>query len=92
MGKLPIPSKAEVAAPFQSKEAFISLLKAPRGNEGHNTVGDSRWSNKDLEPTPVEDRTWTWFNLPLYWFSNQFSIVGWNTGSALITVGLVSRF
>lgn len=30
------------------------------------------------------------FNLPLYWLSNQFSLVGWNTGSALVTVGLVS--
>lgn len=30
------------------------------------------------------------YNLPLYWFSNQFSLVGWNTGSALVTVGLVS--
>jgi hypothetical protein len=30
------------------------------------------------------------YNLPLYWFSNQFSLVGWNTGSALVTIGLVS--
>jgi NCS1 family nucleobase:cation symporter-1 len=28
--------------------------------------------------------------LPLYWLSNQFSLVGWNTGSALVAVGLVS--
>ncbi|KAG9950056.1 allantoin, partial [Aureobasidium melanogenum] len=88
MGKLSMPSKAEMAAPFQSKEAFIDFLKAPEGNEGHAVVGDSRWSNKDLAPTPVKDRTWTWYNLPLYWFSSQFSIVGWNTGSSLVTVGL----
>ncbi|KAH0265858.1 hypothetical protein KCU91_g11167, partial [Aureobasidium melanogenum] len=73
MGKLSMPSKAEMAAPFQSKEAFIDFLKAPEGNEGHAVVGDSRWSNKDLAPTPVKDRTWTWYNLPLYWFSSQFS-------------------
>lgn len=30
------------------------------------------------------------YNLPLYWFSNQFSLTGWNTGSSLIAVGLVS--
>jgi hypothetical protein len=30
------------------------------------------------------------YNLPLYWLSNQFSLVGWNTGSALVAVGLVS--
>lgn len=60
MDKLLIPSKAEMAAPFQSKEAFLDLLKAPEGNEGHTPVGDSRWSNKDLAPTPAKDRTWTW--------------------------------
>ncbi|KAK6001431.1 hypothetical protein QM012_002762 [Aureobasidium pullulans] len=88
MGRFSIPSKAEIAAPFQSKEAFVDFLRAPEGNEDHAPVGDSRWSNKDLAPTPVKDRTWTWYNLPLYWFSSQFSIVGWNTGSSLVTVGL----
>jgi NCS1 family nucleobase:cation symporter-1 len=60
MGKFELPNKHELAAPFQSKEAFIGFLKAPRGNEGHTTIGDARWSNKDLEPTPEEQRTWTW--------------------------------
>ncbi|CAD0084346.1 unnamed protein product, partial [Aureobasidium vineae] len=86
MGKLSIPSKAEIAAPFQSREASVEFLRAPESNEGHTTVGDPRWTNKDLAPPPLEDRTWTC--LPLYWFSTQFSIVGWNTGSALVTAGL----
>ncbi|KAF2213850.1 hypothetical protein CERZMDRAFT_83291 [Cercospora zeae-maydis SCOH1-5] len=88
MGKIRLPTRAEMAAPFQSRRAFVQFLRAPEGNEGHATVGDAKWSNKDLEPTPIEQRTWTWYNLPLYWFSNQFSIVGWNTGSSLITIGL----
>jgi NCS1 family nucleobase:cation symporter-1 len=49
-----------MAAHFRSKEAFIDLLKAPQGNEGHVAVGDAKWSNKDLEPTPEEHRIWTW--------------------------------
>jgi NCS1 family nucleobase:cation symporter-1 len=60
MGKLNMPSKHGMAVPFQSKEAFVDFLRAPQGNEGHATVGDTRWSNKDLEPTPEEHRTWTW--------------------------------
>lgn len=60
MGKLSIPSKAEIAAPFKSKEAFFDFLRAPEGSEDRPAVGDSRWSNKDLAPTPIEDRTWTW--------------------------------
>lgn len=89
MGKFEMPTKRRMAAPFQSKEAFVDFLRAPRVNDGHVPIGDERWSNKDLEPTPVEQRTWTWYSLPLYWFSNKFSLVGWNTGSSLVAVGLV---
>ncbi|PVH95088.1 hypothetical protein DM02DRAFT_732080 [Periconia macrospinosa] len=83
-----IPTKQKLTAPFKSKEAFVQFARTEQGVEGQTTIGDARWSNKDLEPTPEADRTWTWYNLPLYWFSNQFSLVGWNTGSALVTVGL----
>ncbi|KAI0167387.1 permease for cytosine/purines, uracil, thiamine, allantoin-domain-containing protein [Pestalotiopsis sp. NC0098] len=48
----------------------------------------SRWTNRDLEPTPPEERTWTWYNLPLYWFSTAFGTAGWNVASSLIAVGL----
>lgn len=89
MGRFELPTRRQMTAPFQSRAAFVDFIKSPHSNDGHVPIGDERWSNKDLEPTPVEQRTWTWFNLPLYWFSNQFSLVGWNTGSALVTVGLV---
>ncbi|RAR07678.1 amidase signature enzyme [Stemphylium lycopersici] len=88
MGRFELPTRRQMTAPFQSRAAFVDFIKSPHSNDGHVPIGDERWSNKDLEPTPVEQRTWTWFNLPLYWFSNQFSLVGWNTGSALVTVGL----
>lgn len=55
-----LPTREQLKAPFESKEAFIDYIRAPQSVEGHNTVGDSRWSNKDLEPTPLEHRTWTW--------------------------------
>lgn len=89
MGKFEMSTKRRMVAPFQSKEAFVDFLRAPRVNDGHIPIGDEKWSNKDLEPTPVEQRTWTWYSLPLYWFSNKFSLVGWNTGSSLVAVGLV---
>jgi NCS1 family nucleobase:cation symporter-1 len=62
MGKFDLPTRHGMTAPFRSKEAFLDFVKAPQGNEGHGTVGDPRWSNKDLEPTPEEHRTWTWYN------------------------------
>ncbi|KAF5591189.1 uracil permease [Fusarium pseudoanthophilum] len=83
-----IPSRSELTAPFRSKEAFVNFVKTSDTADGQMRVGNERWSNKDLEPTPPEHRNWTWYNLPLYWFSNQFSLTGWNTGSSLIAVGL----
>ncbi|KAK2035530.1 NCS1 nucleoside transporter [Colletotrichum zoysiae] len=88
MARIRMPSKAEMAAPFQSRHAFAEWVKAPETHEGRAQIGDARWSNKDLEPTPPEQRTWTWYNLPLYWFSNMFGTTGWNVASSLIAVGL----
>ncbi|KAF6825197.1 NCS1 allantoin transporter (NCS1 nucleoside transporter) [Colletotrichum plurivorum] len=88
MARFSMPSRAEMAAPFQSGETFKDWIKAPEAPEGQTRIGDSRWSNKDLEPTPPEQRTWTWYNLPLYWFSNMFGTTGWNVASSLVAVGL----
>lgn len=63
--KMRKPTREDIAAPFQSKEAFVNFLKAPQEIEGHASVGDARWSNKDLEPTPPEHRTWTWYEIQL---------------------------
>lgn len=90
MARIRIPTKAEMTAPFQSRAAFKEWAKASEAPDGRARIGDSRWSNKDLEPTPPEQRTWTWYNLPLYWFSNMFGTTGWNVASSLIAVGLVS--
>ncbi|KAE9582353.1 hypothetical protein CGMCC3_g1675 [Colletotrichum fructicola] len=88
MARVLIPSRAEIAAPFQSRAAFREWAKAPEAPDGQARIGDSRWSNKDLEPTPPHQRTWTWYNLPLYWFSNMFGTTGWNVASSLVAVGL----
>ncbi|ROV99099.1 hypothetical protein VMCG_06603 [Cytospora schulzeri] len=84
-----LPSRAAVQAPFSSKEAFIDFLKAPPAPDGKPGLGSgTKWSNRDLEPTPPEERTWTWYNMPLFWLSNMFGIAGWNVASSLIAVGL----
>jgi NCS1 family nucleobase:cation symporter-1 len=60
MGKFKLPTGHRLSAPFHSKETFVDFLRSPQGHEGRPAIGDERWSNKDLEPTPVEQRTWTW--------------------------------
>ncbi|PSN69372.1 NCS1 nucleoside transporter [Corynespora cassiicola Philippines] len=82
------PSASKLTAPFRSKEAFLDALKTTNSDGEHLTVGNPKWSNKDLEPTPPEERTWTWYNLPLYWGSTAFGTAGWNVAASLIAVGL----
>ncbi|EMC93885.1 hypothetical protein BAUCODRAFT_93813 [Baudoinia panamericana UAMH 10762] len=84
-----MPTMEGLKASFRSRDAFVEFLRAPQeavGSEG--MVGNSKWSNKDLEPTAVEQRTWSWYNLPLFWFTNMFGTTGWTAASSLIAVGL----
>ncbi len=74
-----------VTAPFQSKAALLKFIRTDEV-EG---VPDSRWTNKDLEPTPPEQRHWHWYNLPLYWMTTAFGTAGWNLAASLIATGLV---
>jgi hypothetical protein len=39
MGKLEMPTKRQMTAPFQSKEALVDFLRAPRVNDGHTPIG-----------------------------------------------------
>jgi NCS1 family nucleobase:cation symporter-1 len=39
----------------------MNFIRAPKGAKINATVGNSRWTNKDLEPTPPEYRNWTWY-------------------------------
>ncbi|ORY01751.1 NCS1 nucleoside transporter [Clohesyomyces aquaticus] len=75
-------------AKCESKEEFFEFLKTRDSRSQIATLGDPRLSNKDLDPTPPGDRTWTWYNLPLYWGSTAFGTAGWNAAASLIAVGL----
>jgi NCS1 family nucleobase:cation symporter-1 len=55
-----IPSKAQLSSAFQSKDSFLEFIRVPDAPAGQTTVGKGRWSNRDLEPTPMEERTWKW--------------------------------
>ncbi|KAM0817498.1 putative Allantoin permease [Seiridium cardinale] len=59
-----------------------------QGNSKKEAQPVSRWINRDLKPSPPEERNWTWYNLPLYWLSTAFGTAGWNVASSLIAVGL----
>ncbi|KAL4954532.1 permease for cytosine/purines, uracil, thiamine, allantoin-domain-containing protein [Aspergillus filifer] len=68
---------------------FINTIQTDAAPENHQALGKGRFSNRDLEPTYPEERTWTWYNLPLYWFSVAFGATGWNVAASLVATGLV---
>lgn len=41
-------------------------------------------SNKDLDPTNVENRTWKTYNFFLVWFQSSLNVTIWNSGASLI--------
>lgn len=77
-----LPTKAT----FSSKAALVAYLESPDAPDG---IGNgTRWTNKDLAPTPPEERTWTWVNMSLFWLSNMYGVAGWTVASSLVAVGL----
>ncbi|KAM3416520.1 hypothetical protein BST61_g8110 [Cercospora zeina] len=73
MARLKLPTKTALAAPFRSRKAFWEMPNGP------TKTSNPRPSNRELG------------NGIIYHYigsRNQFSIVGWNTGSSLITMGL----
>jgi hypothetical protein len=48
----------------------------------------SAWSNKDMDPVPVNMRTWTTFNYVTYWISDSANVATWALASSMLAVGL----
>ncbi|KAL5498160.1 hypothetical protein ACEPAH_2290 [Sanghuangporus vaninii] len=45
-------------------------------------------SNKDMDPVPPGQRTWTSLNFVLYWISTASNIAVWELASSMLAVGL----
>ncbi|KAF8586429.1 cytosine-purine permease [Ramaria rubella] len=48
----------------------------------------SHWSNKDLDPVPLEERKWGMFDYFTYWLSDAFNVPNWEISSSMLAVGL----
>ncbi|KAL1658767.1 permease for cytosine/purines, uracil, thiamine, allantoin-domain-containing protein [Schizophyllum commune] len=51
----------------------------------------SRWSNKDMDPVPPNQRTWTTWNFVAYWVSDATNTAVWELASSMLAVGLSWR-
>lgn len=45
------------------------------------------WTNPDMDPVPVEKRTWGNDAFITYWFSDLVTISTWTAGSSILTIG-----
>ncbi|KZP30106.1 NCS1 nucleoside transporter family [Athelia psychrophila] len=49
------------------------------------------WSNKDMDPVPVEKRTWSTWNYVAYWISDATNAPVWELASSMLAIGLSWR-
>ena len=53
------------------------------------TYGPSAaWSNKDMDPVPPHQRTWTTWNFVAYWVSDAANPAMWQLASSMLAAGL----
>lgn len=57
-------------------------------NEGAATLETSAYSNEDLRPTPVEERTWSIYNIASLWIGMSVCIPTYTLASGLIAAGM----
>lgn len=53
--------------------------------------GNSRWTNKDLDPVPPNRRKWGVTSFIAYWISDAFNAATWQFAAGIIAVGLTWR-
>ena len=46
------------------------------------------YSNKDMDPVPEDQRTWSTMNYILYWVSDAANIPTWELASSMLAIGL----
>jgi NCS1 family nucleobase:cation symporter-1 len=51
----------------------------------------ARWSNEDMDPVPLEKRTWTTWNYVAYWISDATNTGIWQLASSMLAIGLSWR-
>ncbi|KAK8133147.1 permease [Apiospora kogelbergensis] len=67
----------------------LSAWEIPKQN---GTIAPEHvWTNRDMDPTPLEDQTWSIWTIMAYWASDTINIGTWETASSILAVGLSWR-
>lgn len=79
------PSKAELKRRCTSIHAW----ELPRQSSA--IAPEHVWTNRDMDPTPPEDQTWTIWSIMAYWATDTINLGTWETASGILAVGLSWR-
>ncbi|MCJ1313003.1 hypothetical protein MMC25_006679 [Agyrium rufum] len=66
-------------------------LKVAQPITAFSPQGNSRWTNKDLDPVPRSARKWGVISFIAYWISDAFNAATWQFASSILAVGLTWR-
>ncbi|KAF8483426.1 NCS1 nucleoside transporter family [Russula ochroleuca] len=59
--------------------------------EASTFAENSSWSNKDMDPVPLRERTWTMLNYVTFWISCAVNVSVWQLASSMLAIGLSWR-
>ena len=80
-----LPPKEQIIARCTS----LSAWELPK--ETSALAPDHVWSNKDMDPVPPEEQTWSVWTWMAYWATETVSLGTWQTGGSILKSGLSYR-
>ncbi|TCD70364.1 hypothetical protein EIP91_003716 [Steccherinum ochraceum] len=72
-------------------KSYLSPARWALEPEESTFAPSSRWSNKDMDPVPPSQRTWTTWNYVAYWISDATNAAVWELASSMLAIGLSWR-
>ena len=80
-----VPTKQQ----FKSRMTSVKAWELPKQKSA--LAPDHVWTNKDMDPVPVEYQTWNMWTWMAYWATDTINLGTWQTASSIIAVGLSWR-
>ncbi|KAF4616222.1 hypothetical protein G7Y89_g15185 [Cudoniella acicularis] len=80
-----IPTKQQL----KERCTTVSAWELPKQKSA--LAPDYVWTNSDMDPTPLENQTWSLWTWMAYWATDTINLGTWETASAILAVGLSWR-
>ncbi|CAK7212331.1 hypothetical protein SCUCBS95973_001427 [Sporothrix curviconia] len=81
--------KKPSASGVKAKMTSVSAWELPKADSA--MAPPDVWTNRDMDPTPPEDQTWSIWSIMAYWATDTINLGTWETASSILNVGLSWR-